>query len=54
MCYPDILATVKRKLEQLALLEKRECSWSAYYTPIWCRPDYKPEAASVVGNAKNI
>jgi hypothetical protein len=35
VCYPGILATVKRKLEQLALRQKRECSWSAL---IGCNP----------------
>jgi hypothetical protein len=35
VCYSGIVATIKRKLEQSALHEKRERSWSAL---IGCNP----------------
>jgi hypothetical protein len=35
VCNPGILVTIERKLEQSALREKRERSWSA---PIGCNP----------------
>jgi hypothetical protein len=53
VCYPGILATVKRKLEQLVLREKRERSWSAL---IGCNPTARVAEwnVQVIGNTHDM